>query len=78
MYDINRIRKELSNKPIQLELINLIHKQIQSNHFSKEMIITVPKKMYSSKLIKSSIKILGYDTKIKKFATEEILIFKTS
>ncbi len=77
MYDINKIRKQLEGTSKQLELLNLVHKQIVSNHYSKEMVITIPKRGYSSKLKKKIISMLGYKV-TKKVLDDDIKIIKIS
>ena len=76
MYDINKIRRDYKDSPRKLELIEIIHKQLVQQHFRDKMIITVPKKDFSSKLIKEVLSILGYNYPYKKIWDDEIPIIK--
>lgn len=67
--DINKLRKELLNKPKQMLLLNELYAQIQEQHFSKNVTINLPPYLkYSSKLKKTTVHMLGYEVKQKKLS----------
>ena len=76
MYDINQIRRDYRNKPKQLELINLVHKQIVKHNYSQAMTIIIPKRDFSSSLKKKVISLFGYEISFKKIRDDEIPIIK--
>ena len=76
MYDINQIRRDYRDKPKQLELINLVHKQIVKHNYSQAMTIIIPKRDFSSSLKKKVISLFGYEISFKKIRDDEIPIIK--
>lgn len=75
MYDINKLRRELSGNPRQLEVLNLVHLQICHHLKSKKLVISIPKE-YSSKIKKTVLHLMGYTIPYKKILGEEITIIK--
>lgn len=76
MYDINHLRRQLADKPKQLELLELIHKQVAKNPTKQELTIIIARKAYSSSLIKKIIGMMNYKIPYKKIQTDEVTIIK--
>lgn len=67
MRNITLLRKDLSNSPKKLELLNYIYRILEENNFPNRIQICTTEH-YSSKLKKTVVHLLGYKLEHKKIS----------